>query len=52
MPWARINLDSAVERARAGRDAACWQGATTLRAVAREEEQRSQRVAAWLRSGA
>jgi len=43
-----FNLDSAVGRARAGRAAACWQGVTTLRAHAREEEQRSQRVAARL----
>jgi hypothetical protein len=42
----RIILDSAVGRARAGRDASGWQGATTLRARAREEEQRGQRVAA------
>ena len=31
-----------------GRDAVGWQGATTLRAHAREEEQRGQRAAAWL----
>src|SRR6185436_10590750 len=43
-----FNLDSVVERARAGHDAACWPGATTLRALACEEEQRRQRAAAWL----
>ena len=31
-----------------GCDAVGWQGATTLRAYAREEEQRGQRAAAWL----
>jgi hypothetical protein len=31
-----------------GRDAVGWQVATTLRAYAREEEQRGQRAAAWL----
>jgi hypothetical protein len=31
-----------------GRDAVRWQGATTLRACAREEEQRGQRAAARL----
>jgi hypothetical protein len=41
-----LNLDPAVERARVGCDAVRWQGATTLRARAREEEQRSQRAAA------
>ena len=54
----RGKLDSEVGRARAGRDAACWQDQAqacpalrlgwTLRARAREEEQRSQRVAARL----
>ena len=43
-----LNLDSAVGRARVGCDAVCWQGVTTLRAHAREEEQRRQRAAAWL----
>ena len=33
-------------RARVGCDAVRWQGATTLRARAREEEQRGQRAAA------
>ena len=36
---ARLNLETAVERARVGCDAVRWQGATTLRAHAREEEQ-------------
>ena len=35
-------------RARVGCDAVCWQGETTLRARAREEEQRGQRAAARL----
>jgi hypothetical protein len=35
-------------RARVGCDAVRWQGETTLRARAREEEQRSQRAAARL----
>jgi len=75
MSLASFNLETAVGRARAGRDAARWQGRartqgalraacawrgggrprpprparpTTLRAHAREEEQRGQRVAAWL----
>ena len=43
-----IILETAVGRARAGRDAVRWQGATTLRAHARKEEQRRQRAAAWL----
>jgi hypothetical protein len=42
------NLDPAVERARVGCDVVRWQGATTLRAHAREEEQRGQRAAAQL----
>ena len=33
-----FNLETAVGRARVGRDAARWQGATTLRAHAREAE--------------
>ena len=41
-------LETAVGRARVGRDAVRWQGATTLRAHAREEEQRGQRAAARL----
>ena len=40
-----MNLETAVERARVGCDAVCWQGVTTLRANAREEEQRRQRAA-------
>jgi hypothetical protein len=43
-----INLRTAVGRARVGRDAVRWQGATTLRAHAREEEQRRQRTVARL----
>ena len=41
-----VNLETAVGRARVGRDAVRWQGATTLRAHAREKEQRHQRAAA------
>ena len=41
-------LETAVGRARVGCDAVGWQGATTLRAHAREEEQRGQRAAARL----
>ena len=41
-------LETAVGRARVGRDAVRWQGATTLRAPAREAEQRGQRAAARL----
>ena len=41
-------LETAVGRARAGRDGVRWQGATTLRARARKEEQRRQSAAAWL----
>ena len=41
-----FNLETAVERARAGRDAVRWQGATRPRARARNEEQRRQRAAA------
>jgi hypothetical protein len=43
-----FNLHPAVEHAQAGRDAARWQDATTLRARARKEEQRRQRAAARL----
>ena len=43
-----FNLETAVGRARVGRAAVRWQGATTLRAHAREEEQRRQRAAARL----
>ena len=35
---ALLNLETAVGRARVGRDAVRWQGATTLRAHAREAE--------------
>ena len=41
-------LETAFGRARVGRAAARWRGATTLRAHAREEEQRGQRGAARL----
>ena len=41
-----INLETAVGRARVGRVGARWQGATTLRAHAREEAQRRQRAPA------
>ncbi len=37
-------LETAVGRARVGRDGVRWQGATTLRAHAREKEQRRQRA--------
>ena len=43
-----MNLETAVGRARVGGDAVRWQGATTLRALARKEEQRRQRDAALL----
>ena len=43
-----IILETAVGRARVGCDAVCWQGVTTLRAHAREEEQRRQRAVARL----
>ena len=43
-----FSLDSAVTRARAGRDVVRWQGATTLRVRAHEEKQRRQRAAARL----
>jgi hypothetical protein len=43
-----VILETAVGRARVGRDAVRWQGATLLRAHAREEEQRGQRAAARL----
>ena len=42
----KLNLDSAVGPARVGCDAVRWQGVTTLRAHAREEEQRRQRAVA------
>ena len=45
---AGLNLETAVGRARVGRDAVRWRGATTLRAHAREEEQRGQRAVAQL----
>ena len=41
-------LETVVGRVRVGCDAVRWQGATTLRAHAREEEQRGQRAAARL----
>ena len=41
-------LETAVGRARVGRDAVRWQDVTTLRAHAREAEQRGQRAAARL----
>ena len=41
-------LETVVARVRVGCDAVRWQGATTLRAHAREEEQRGQRAAARL----
>ena len=41
-----FNLDSAVGRTRVGCDGVLWQGETTLRANAREEEQRGQRAPA------
>ncbi|MFM8898846.1 MAG: hypothetical protein ACKOF9_02730 [Burkholderiales bacterium] len=44
----RFNLNPAVGRARVGCDAVRWQGATTLRARAREKEQRGQRAASLL----
>ena len=44
----RMILETAVGRARVGRDAVRWQGVTTLRALAREAEQRSQRAVARL----
>jgi hypothetical protein len=44
----RVTLDPAVGRARVGCDAVRWQGETTLRARAREKEQRRQRTAARL----
>jgi hypothetical protein len=46
--YCSFNLDPAVGRARVGCDAVRWQGVTTLRARAREEEQRRQRTAARL----
>ncbi|MCZ2438600.1 MAG: hypothetical protein LC119_00305 [Burkholderiales bacterium] len=45
---AEVNLEAAVGRARVDRAAVRWQGATTLRARAREKEQRRQRTAARL----
>ena len=47
-PTSPIILETAVGRARVGCDAVGWQGATTLRAYAREEKQRGQRAAARL----
>ena len=44
----KLNLDSAVEHARVGCDAVRQQGATTLRALAREKEQRRWRAVAQL----
>jgi len=41
-------LKTAVGRARVGCDGVRWQGATTLRALARKEEQRRQRAPAQL----
>jgi hypothetical protein len=43
-----LNLETAVERARVGRDGVGWQGATTRRACARKKEQRRQQAPAWL----
>ena len=43
-----LNLETAVGRVRVGCDAVRWQDATTLRAPAREAEQRRQRAAARL----
>ena len=43
-----LNLDPVVEHARVGCDVVRWRGETTLRAHAREEEQRGQRAAAQL----
>ena len=43
-----FNLETAVGRARVSGDAVRWQGATTLRAPARKEEQRRQRSEALL----
>ena len=43
-----IILETTVGRARVGRDAVRWQGGTTLRAPAREAEQRGQRAVARL----
>jgi hypothetical protein len=45
---AGINLETAVGRARVGCDAVGWQGATLLRARAREEKQRGKPAAAQL----
>ena len=42
-PVRSLNLETAVGRTREGGDGTRWQGATTLRAHAREEEQRGQR---------
>ena len=39
----RLNLETAAGRARVGGHGVGWQDATTLRAPARKEEQRSQR---------
>ena len=46
--FVHLNLETAVGRVRGGRDAVRWQDVTTLRAPAREAEQRSQRAAARL----
>ena len=43
-----LNLETAVGRVRVGCDAVRWQGETTLRAPAREAEQRRQRALARL----
>jgi hypothetical protein len=43
-----LNLDPAVERDRVGCDAVRWQGETTLRARAHEEEPRGKQAAALL----
>jgi hypothetical protein len=41
-----VTLETAVGRARVGRAGVRWQGATTRRALAREEAQRGQRAPA------
>ncbi|MFM8901292.1 MAG: hypothetical protein ACKOF9_15305 [Burkholderiales bacterium] len=48
IPTEKIILDPVAGRARVGCDSVRWQGETTLRARAREEEQRGQRAAALL----
>ena len=40
----RLNLETAVGRARVGRHGVGWQGGTTLLATASKEEQRGQRA--------